>query len=200
MKTLFAAIAIIIALIGYIPYVKDTISGKTKPHAFSWTIWSVISFISFGIQIANNGGTGSFINLIIGILCGFIALYGIKNGVKNIRFLDYLALTLSIIAIILWLVVKQPYISIVLVILIDFFSFIPTITKSWNKPFQETLSTWSLSIVRHIFAIASLTSLTFLTVGYPLYALTINILFCALLLSRRLHTSQQQKVVATIIT
>lgn len=184
-QNIFTTIAISIALIAYVPYIKDTLSGKTKPHAFSWTIWTVVSFLSFGIQLANNGGAGSLVNLLIGLLCTFIAIQGFVKGYTQIKAIDYLSIILSIVALILWIIVKQPTISVVLIILVDFFSFIPTIIKSWSNPQQETFVTWLLSIFRHIFTIASLSTISFLTAGYTIYALIINILFCALLLSRK---------------
>jgi uncharacterized protein with PQ loop repeat len=38
MKEVIGIIAVIFTFVGYIPYIMDTIKGKTKPHIYSWFI------------------------------------------------------------------------------------------------------------------------------------------------------------------
>lgn len=185
MKQIATVIAIVIALIGYIPYFKDTISGKTKPHIISWFTWSLLSLITFGVQLLNNGGVGSYVNLFMGLVCLAIVILGIKNGTKNVTKVDIIAFVLAIIAIILWLIVKQPILSLILVVFIDIMSFFPTFRKSWNHPWDETFITWILNCVRSALSIYALASITLTTVLYPAYSLISCALFCILLLVRR---------------
>lgn len=185
MKPILGLLAVLIAVVGYVPYLKDTFSGKTKPHIFSWFLWSLVSFIAFGIQITNKGGFGSLPNLVMGFICLVIFLKSLGNGTKEIKKFDIFSLLLALISIGLWLVVKQALISIILIIIVDFFSFLPTIIKSWNKPNQETMITWVMNFVRQIFIIFSLETINLTNVIYPTYAFIVVFLFCVMLVIRR---------------
>lgn len=55
-KEIFGTISVILAFIAYIPYIRSIILGNTKPHIFSWIIWSISIFIVFLTQIINEGG------------------------------------------------------------------------------------------------------------------------------------------------
>lgn len=185
MKSIVTIIAMIIALIGYIPYIRDCIRGKNKPHVISWFIWVLVSFIAFGIQLLNKGGIGSFINLFMGVICVTIFFFGLKNGTKNITRVDWVAFSLALIAIVLWLVVKQPLLSIILVVFIDMMSFLPTILKAWKNPYTETVITYGLSGVKNGLSIYALSTYSLTNIIYPVYSLIANFLFVGMLILRK---------------
>jgi hypothetical protein len=185
MKQILGLLAVVIAFVGYTPYLRDTIIGKTKPHIFSWFLWSLISFIAFGLQWSKGAGAGSYANFAMGLICSVLFIFSFRNGTKNIKRADIISLILAVIATILWLVVNQPVWSIILVVIIDIFSFTPTFIKSWDRPYEETLSTWFLNIVRQIFILLSIVEINFVTITVPLYALVANIAFFILLITRR---------------
>lgn len=185
MKSIVTIIAMLIALIGYIPYIKDCIKGTTKPHVITWFTWALVSFLAFGIQFFNQGGFGSFINLFMGIICTVIFILGLRNGTKDITKTDWIAFILAIIAIGLWLIVKQPLLSIILVVFIDIMSFLPTILKGWKKPYTETLITFAFSGIKNGLSIYALSSYSLVIVMYPAYALIANVFFVVMLLMRR---------------
>lgn len=185
LQALLTIIAVSITFVAYVPYVKNTLSGKTKPHALTWSVWAIVSFISFGIQVTNNGGVGSLMNIFLGLLSIFVAIKGFQNGIENIRTIDYVSISISILALILWLLVDRDDISVILLILLSFFSFLPTIIKSWFSPYQETLLTWILNIIRQVITVFALSSINFLTAGYLIYTISINILFCTMIFIRR---------------
>lgn len=185
MKEFLGGLTIVMALVGYIPYLRDTVAGKTKPHVISWFLWGLVSFIAFGLQWSKGAGPGSWANLTMSVICFVLFVLSLKNGTKQIKVADVVSLILAIVAIVLWLGVNQPVWSIVLVVLIDIFSFVPTFIKSWDNPHQETLSTWILTVVRQGLILLSLNKINVVTALFPVYALTANVIFCALLVYRR---------------
>lgn len=185
MKEILGILAVVVAFIGYIPYLRDTYIGKTKPHVISWFLWTLVSFIAFGLQWSKGAGAGSYANFAMGIICLVLFIFSFRNGTKEIKIVDIVSFVMAILAIILWLVVNQPVWSIILVVLIDALSFTPTFIKSWNKPKQETLFTWILNIIRPGLILLSIRELNFVTVLFPIYALIVNSLFCILLITRR---------------
>lgn len=185
MKAFLGILATVVAISGYLPYIRDTFKGKTKPHVFSWFLWGLVSSIAFGIQITNKGGFGSIPNLVMVIICLVIFLRALKNGTKGISKFDVISLVLALLAIIMWLVVKEPLISVFLIIIVDLFSFLPTFRKSWNKPNEETFITWAMNAVRQVLIILALDEINIVNVSYPVYALTAVGIFCLMLLYRK---------------
>lgn len=193
MKYIFGIIAICLTFIGYVPYLRDTIKQKTKPHIFSWFIWGLIAVMSFGIQFQGGAGPGAFVTLAAAIICFvicIIALLHIKTN-QNIKKIDVIFFVLSIISLILWLVVKQPLYSIIILASVDLFGFLPTIRKSWNKPFEETLSSYIINTFRFGLAILALSSYSVVVSLYPIVCIFANAFISLYLIIRRKQIGQR---------
>jgi hypothetical protein len=184
-KTIISVIAIILVIVGYLPYIKDTIKGKTRPHAFSFFLWSLITFVVFALQIKNGGGAGSWITFFLGFIIFLTFILSLKNGKRDIRNIDYVFLILTLIAISLWVFVDQPVLSIILLSVTDMLAFGPTIRKSWVDPYSETLSLYTITAVRHVLAIVALSQINIVTVLFPLTWVIANIFFSIMLIYRR---------------
>lgn len=185
MKDVFGIIAVILTFIGYIPYIKDTIKGTTKPHIYSWFIWAFVTFIIFALQILGKGGAGAFVTLATAILCLTIFILGLKSGQKDITRFDTTTFIVALVAILLWVFAKQPSISNLLIITINTLANLPTIRKSWNNPYSETLFTWEMGAIRNLLGILALANYSLLTWLYPVTNLLINVLVSLLLIVRR---------------
>ncbi|HAU98632.1 MAG: hypothetical protein UX04_C0002G0222 [Microgenomates group bacterium GW2011_GWF2_45_18] len=192
LKEILGAIATVIALISYIPYIRDILSDKTKPHVFTWLIWGTLTLIGFLGQLSGNAGPGAWPSGLTTILCFLIFVLALKKGSKNIVALDVLMLLGAIASLFLWFFVKQPTLAIILVVMTDAMGFVPTVRKSWHKPQEETLSAFVLSAIKHFISLFAIRSYSLITTLYPAYLVIANILFISLLVSRRkaLITSQ----------
>lgn len=60
-KIFLGYLAVVIGIVSYIPYITNIFRGKTKPHAFSWLVWAVLTGIAFAAQIVENGGAGTWV-------------------------------------------------------------------------------------------------------------------------------------------
>lgn len=185
MKEFIGAIAVILTFAGYIPYIKDTLKGKTRPHIYSWFIWSLVTTIAFALQVSDKAGPGSLVTLSAAIVCFLIFLLGFRQGNKDITRLDTLFFILSLVSIFIWLFAKQPIISVILVSSVDMFSFLPTIRKSWNKPRTETLSSYIINTFRFALAIIALNRYTLVSSLYPITWVLANGFFSVFLIVRR---------------
>lgn len=185
-KYMIGIIAVILTFVGYIPYLKDLISGKTKPHVYSWLLWGVVTSIAFALQVLGGGGVGSFVTLSAAIMCFVVIGLSFKYGTNtDITASDKIFLGMAFITLIIWLFAKQPLLSIILTTTIDLLGFVPTIRKSWNNPFTETMSFYFLNTFRFTLAVISLSTYSLLTVLYPASWLLANGLFGLMLVIRR---------------
>lgn len=185
LKTFISTIAIILTFVGYAPYFKDLLQKKIRPHIFSWLIWGIVTLIIFGLQITAGAGVGAFVTLAVAGLSFAIFLLSLRNGNRDIHRLDVVFLVLAFLSLPLWLVVKQPVLSIVLLSSIDMLGFIPTIRKSWSDPYSETLALYVITTFRHALSIFGLLEYNTVTMLFPLTWVIANAAFAVMLIVRR---------------
>lgn len=184
-KTIISIIAVFLTFVAYVPYVRDTFSGKTTPHVYTWFIWGLVTAIAFGLQVGGGAGVGSWVTLAVVIACFFVFILGMRNGKKDITSSDTIFFLLSLAALFLWLGAKQPVLSILLVSATDMLGFVPTIRKSWNKPYSETLFLYELNAFRHALSLFALQQYSIVTWLYPASWTIANGLFSIMLIIRR---------------
>lgn len=184
-KTIISLVAVVLTIIGYIPYLRDTLKRKTTPHVYTWFIWGTVTAIAYALQVSGGAGVGSWVTLAVAIIAYIIFVFGLRNGNTDITRSDTVFFVLSLVAIFLWLVAKQPVLSVILASTIDMLGFIPTIRKSWNKPYSETLFMYELSAFRHGLSLFALQQYSIVTWLYPLSWAFANALFSLMLIFRR---------------
>ena len=185
-KNILGMVATILVFFGYIPYIRDIVKGKTKPHVYSWFLLGFLTLIAFALQLSDKAGSGAFVTLAAAIMCFVVIIFGFiyKSKVKIVKS-DTIFLIFAIISLGLWLIAKQPVLSVILTVIIDLLGFAPTIRKSWNNPFSETLTFYYLNSIRFGLAIIALQKYSLLTALYPITWLMANILFALMLIIRR---------------
>lgn len=187
-KTAISLVAVLLTFVAYVPYFRDTFAGKTTPHIYTWFIWGLVTAIAYSLQVSAGAGVGSWVTLAVVVACFLVFILGMRSGKKDITKLDTLFFILSLIALFLWLIAKQPILSIILVSITDMLGFVPTIRKSWDKPYSETLFLYALNSFRHGLSLLALEHYSIVTYLYPLTWTFANALFSILLLIRRGQT------------
>lgn len=186
LKTIIGIIAVLLTFIGYIPYSRDILRGKTRPHIYSWFLWGFVTTIVFALQLSDNAGIGAFVTLAAASMCFVVIFLGKKYGsISKITLSDKIFLSLALVALGLWIFAKQPVLSAILATAIDLLGFAPTVRKSWNEPFSETLLFYYLNTLRFGLALYSLERYTIITALYPFMWLFANSLFALMLNVRR---------------
>lgn len=192
-KTVVAIISVVLTLFGYFFYFRDIFAGKTKPHAFTWLVWATLTSIAFFGQFSDNAGAGAWVTAVTAIFSYIIFGLALTRGEKDITRSDKYFLGASLLAIIPWLVTNDPLISIILVTVIDFLGFLPTIRKSIKKPYEETLITYFFSGLKFVFAVIALDNYSVVTWLYPTSLLLANWVFIVLLIVQRKKLAQPKK-------
>ena len=184
-KIIISIIAVALSFIGYIPYVLDILKRKTTPHTFTWLVWTLAVGISCALQIAGGAGVGAWTTAAVTFISFVILILSLKYGNKDITRLDIFFLILALMSLFLWVFAKQPVWSVILIVLTDVLGFAPTVRKSWNKPYSETLSTYQITAFRHGLSIFALQQFNILTWLYPMVWVIANVAFSAMLVTRR---------------
>jgi len=84
MKTALGIIATVMAFVSYIPYIRNMLSGKTKPHAFSWLVWGTLTAIAFVGQVSKGAGPGAWVTGFTACVSFFIFVTALRTGEKDI--------------------------------------------------------------------------------------------------------------------
>lgn len=184
-KFLLGIISTAIAVICFIPYIKDILRKKTEPHTYSWLVWTILQTVGVMAQLKEGAGYGAWALGVGALFCFTIFLFSFKYGTKNISKFDLLCLIASICAIVIYLFIENPVYAIVAVALIDFVGFLPTFRKGFEEPFTETVSTFILSALANVLSILALQNYTVTTVLYIASLFFTNSSFATMILVRR---------------
>lgn len=189
-KTFVTFLVIALSLAGYAPYIWDILKDKTRPHVFTWLTATLTAFIAWALQILGGAGVGSWPMLVVTILCVCVLLLSVWRGTKDITKSDVVCLVLSLVGLYLWLIVKQPILSVILITTAEVISYVPTVRKSWRNPYNETLALYQISMFRHALAIVALERINLLTALYPAAWSLTNLVIAIILIVRRRQVPQ----------
>lgn len=184
-KVFVALVSIAMTAAGYYFYLRDIFAGKTKPHAFSWLVWAALTAIAFFGQQSDHAGPGAWVTAATAAASIVIFVLAIKKGEKNITRSDKLNLLGAAAALALWFVTSDPLLAIILITIVDFLGFMPTIRKSYHKPHEETLVSYVLAGLKFVLAIMALDNYTPVTWLYPASLVAANLFFVFMLAVRR---------------
>lgn len=185
MREVIAAIAGIIAFCAVIPYVRDTIRGKSKPNIVTWFTWTLLLVIGTSAAFADHEIKTALLSLGNTLGTGLILLLAIKYGTSKFSRLDTFCQIAIVIGLILWFVYDSPEIAVIFVVTIDLIAAIPTFIHSWKRPFEETWQTFFLIAVASLLTILTLTTITISGLLLPIYYLSANAAIAAIILYRR---------------
>lgn len=185
MKESIGIIAVLLNVVGMVPYIVSIYKGKTKPHLFSNIIWAIVTTIAFFTQLIKGAGPGAWTTAISALATVYICILCIKYGTKDVTKLDYVFLIAGLASIIPWLITNDPTISVIMATFIDVCGFIPTIRKTWKAPRSENLFSWVVNLIRHGISMFAIRNLVIATYIYPLALFFMNIITVGAILRKR---------------
>lgn len=183
----------IITILGYIPYIIDTIKNKTKPRIVTWFIWSLLNGISCIASFSEQQYSTAALMFCFALGTIAITVFGWKRGDKDINRLDIICLSGAIIGIILWAVLRSPSVAIIILILVDFIGGIPTLVHSWKKPDEETLTTYIMSFIGASLTLFTINSWRITSAAHPLFLVVICLNFILIITIRRRYLKLKKR-------
>jgi hypothetical protein len=144
-----------------------------------------LTTIGFFIQVQDWAWAWAWITWTTALAGLAILLLSIKYWEKNITKSDKISLFFWFVALILWLVVKLPLYSVILITIIDMFWYYPTFRKSFYKPHEETFIMYFLAWVKFLIGLFAISNYTVLTTLYPLSLVIANFTFVIYIFIRK---------------
>ena len=172
----FVYVGAAVYLIGLIPYLRDTLRGETAPHRVTWFLWGFIPLVTFVVQLHLGVGLVSLTTLVFGLLPFGVLIASVKSyaGAWAITRFDWFCCAISLAGTAVYVVTQRGVLSIILLLIADFFAGIPTVRKSWSDPTSETWSAFAFSVASTMITLATVTTWSFAAIAFPLYIVILN--------------------------
>lgn len=177
MNILLGAVGIasgVIGLVAYPPYVRDMFRRTTKPERASWFIWTVLSAIALGSQLAAGAKWSIIMTLANTLGVTVIFLLSLRFGYGGLHRRDIISLIFAALGLVLWLFTHHPLVALLIVVAVDAAGAWLTVYKAYKDPGSETLATWWLDCLSNLLGLLAVGSLSFSLMLYPAYLLVAN--------------------------
>ncbi len=178
-----------IGLFGMLYYAKDTLLGGTRPNMVSWSMWCIADLIGTAASLAAGVTWAALPTFVAGFgpLIVIMASVANKRARWKLERLDYLCGSLSVLALVLWVVTSIPSVAIAFAIATDAFASMPTIIKGLRHPETESSSAYFGGVVSALSAFTVITVWTFPEYAFPAYLVAINIVLMLPPLLKKKH-------------
>ncbi len=176
LQTVFAGLAVILALIGNIPYLRSIIRSTVQPHPYTWMIWSIVSMVTFFGALQRGAGIGALPTGIAELFTIIIFFYSLRYGWRSIRPVDHIFLGIALLGIIPWVITRDPTLSVITVVSIDLVAFIPTLRKASTDPKTEHAGLYIANVIRHILTLLALRTYNIATTLHSIVMIITNTL------------------------
>ncbi|MEP4195586.1 MAG: hypothetical protein ABJL99_08120 [Aliishimia sp.] len=193
---LFGMLSAALSTIAYLPYINDTLRGRTHPQRASWLIWSALGSIAFASQLYE-GATDSL--WFAGVqVSGTIVVFllSIRLGVGGfLNRQDCYVLLFAAGGLLAWYLTSTAVYAIAITISVSLLGGFVTVRKAYLHPQSETLSSWVCSFVAAGFAVLAVGRLDIILLAYPLYLCGLTgAIVAATLMGRSRDTSMLSRV------
>jgi len=185
LKDMLGLLSVFLSVVSYVPYVRSIFVANTKPHAFTWLVWGTVMAIAFVAQLSDRAGAGSWATGLSAAFCLGIGIIALFHGEKHITRGDWIAFSVTFLAIPLWIVTSDPLWSVLLVTAIDAVAYYPTFRKSYAKPDEELAFKYVLTVIRYLLSLLALEHYTVVTSVYQLVSIVMEAGVVVMLLWRR---------------
>ncbi len=169
----------LIIILGISAYIRDTISGRTKPNRVSWLLWGVLPIIATFAALDANADFWATIRVFLAgflPLLVFLASFLNKNSYWKLTKFDLICGIFAVLAMTVWLIVDSPRLAILLSIIGEVFATLPTIRKAWKFPDSETGITYVTSMLSVLLVLPAIPVWNIENAGFQLYLLLANVI------------------------
>ena len=174
MKAVLGSAATATALVAYAVYLSGIFRGRTKPHAFSWLLWALITGSIFLAQTFEGAGAGAWVTGTSSIACFAIGIAALLFGDRYFDRVDWLLLCGCLVAFVIWQVRRDLTGSVITLTVADALAYAPTFRKGWAKPREDVITAFGLNALKYGIALLALQLWVLDTWIYPASLVVMN--------------------------
>lgn len=167
--TVLGSVASLILFASIIPYIRSITHGTTRPSAVSWFGWALLFAIATAAQASKGLDWSLAIPLISTISTTIIAFTALYMGRVVWTRADGICIALGALAIILWMITKEPLAALILSMLADLSVTAPTIIKTYQDPTSEPALLWVMYVLAVTMELVATQQYTIYNLLFPVY-------------------------------
>lgn len=175
----------LLAMVDPVPYVRDILRGRTRPHRGTWLIWSVLGCTALASQWASDGGWSLVVLSVQAASTTLVLLLSLRHGVGGVSAGELALLGLAGAGLLGWAVSAQPMVATGCVLVADVVGVLLMLPKTWADPWSETPSTFVLASASGVCGTVAVGGLVTELLLYPVYFALVNAVTAAVILGRR---------------
>lgn len=193
----FGLAAFTISLLSYIPYYISIFQHKAKPQRTSWLVFSLISLIFLAAQISGKASISDLAFILAQTIAPIIVLIlSIPFGVGGTSRRDKIALIFVAFSLVIWWLLKDPILSLFILIVIDATALSLTIIKMWEQPDSESLLFWAIGPFSSILGLIAIENKSLLNLMFPVYVLLATVVATATLVFAKKQISKRNEALS----
>jgi len=159
----------LLAILGYVPYVKRVLDGSVRPERASWLIWAVLTCIAFFSLMAEGARGSLWMPAMAGVGAIVVFALSIKYGMGGLAQRDTVALMMAAAGLAAWWFTKDAAYALLVTIAVDAIAAVLTAWKSFEHPDTEAYSTYLTWSASGLLSTISIRRLDTIVILYPLY-------------------------------
>lgn len=164
------AIASVITVFAYIPYISSILRGETRPHLITWVVWSVLGAVLTASYYAAGATVAAIIVPALNVLGPvIISCLAIKYGEIGYQLFDVICFITALCGLIGWSVTGNPLFALYICLIVDFSGALPTIKKVAEDQSSENRPAWLLFLAANSINLCTIPEYRFELMAYPLY-------------------------------
>jgi hypothetical protein len=168
-----------------IPYVRDILRGKTRPHRGTWLIWATLTVVAVFSQHADGASWSLVLVASQAVAMTLIFALSVRRGVGGVSRGDLTLMTVAAAGVAGWLIADEPLVATACVVAADLIAAGMMVPKTWRDPGSETLVTYAFASLGGALATGAVGALDVSLLLYPAYYCLVNGAIALLIVHRR---------------
>lgn len=183
--------ASVIVIGGMVPYILDTLKGKTRPNVVSWFTWTLLTSIGATAAWSEGAYVTAIYSAASAVSTLTVVLLGLRHGIKHYTIFDITCQVVAIVGIILWRLTNNADIALAIAIGVDVVAALPTIRHAWRAPNAETWQAFAAGFAGAVLTLCVVSNISFADIAYPIWLAVSNGGVAAIILLRRKSKKRQ---------
>jgi len=182
----FGIIGAIIASLGGLYYLYETIVGKTQPNRVTWLLWGILPMVAFIAQRSQGVEGTSWLTFAAGFTPFLIvaASFINKKAYWKTHPRDYVLMGAAILGLIAWYITDEPNLAILFTLVADLFAGIPTLIKAYKHPQTESWIAYAISTLGFGIGVLAIQTFDFQNSAFVIYLSAIQLVLTAFSIRR----------------
>jgi hypothetical protein len=169
------------AVANTLPYIRDIVRGRTRPHRGTWLVWAVLAVVVYESQRADGASWSLFMAGAQALLTSLVFLLAVRHGEGGLSVTDVLLTATAAAGVAGWIACDKPIVATASVVV----AAAMMTPKTYRDPGSETFASFALASIGGAFATAAVASADPALVMYPAYFCVVNAAIALLIHHRR---------------